>query len=1084
MYLKKLELLGFKSFAEKTVLNFEPGVAAVVGPNGCGKSNIFDSVRWVLGEQSVKAMRGSSMEDVIFNGTDERAGLGFAEVSLTFSNESKMLPIAFDEVTVSRRLFRSGDSEYLLNKTQVRLRDILELFMGTGIGAESYSLIEQGKIDMILSSRPEDRRMIFDEAAGITKYKSKKREAVNKLQDTENNLLRVNDIITEVRRQINSIERQAAKARRYKEKFEELKNLEVKLAKFQLDEFRSKKTDFSKLIEKLQEEERITEEKIAQSNNKLNEYNQKIEELQNSINEFKTQDLKFDNLIEKNTHHIQLNNERINEMSLQRERFTEQKAQLENRISAQKGKIEEFKAQLSSLESLDKQKNDSLQEKSTSLGEIAKTIKKAQEIIAKSKMKILDVSSNQSKIKNEIIEINTQIQTRLARKRRLGMEKSKVLTEKDGVQSNLDKLLEKIELIERDLGQLHSQRDATACEISNLGERVNAIGRKIKELQDKKLSLESQREFIAELKLKYEDMPGQMKAVFLADQKPINGSTGIIGKVSAVDDVKIKDSSILEGFSPGGNSGKFYRLICEAKYISLDPAQITKKIDELASQIQDLKQQEVLIRRAIESKEKKLIQIEENIHQKEIILSNEGTQKKAIEDELGKLKDEIDLVEVELSELNEKLTELQKKVDELSKQSNQIEQESQNLNQLISDNQKTISSKIDEREQTTVAIAQLKTEIDSIKDKKNAQHDTLSMLETALKDDYSESSLLEQEDKNSIKKAAELETELVNLKDEIQKIKVQKEALSKDLKEFYSRNENVISLVEEERQKLGVLESEHERIKKDSHDSQMSEQEINYKEQSIKDRISQTYKLNLDEVQTEKVGAVNVENLSDEIIKLKEKLDSFGTVNLVAIEEYEELKKRYEFLTNQHNDLLSAKDAINKTITKINRTTRVMFLETFEKIGTEFHTYFRLLFGGGDARLILIEPDDVLESGIEIVARPPGKKLQSIDLLSGGEKALTAIALIFGVFRVKPSPFCILDEIDAALDESNIGRFAHTLREFAKKSQFIVITHNKKTIVNADVMYGITMAETGISKIVSVKFGEKENKTTAMAGAV
>ena len=1081
MYLKRLELSGFKSFADKTVLNFQPGITAVVGPNGCGKSNIFDSVRWVLGEQSVKAMRGSNMEDVIFNGTDKRIGVGFAEVSLTFSNESKMLPIEYGEVTISRRLFRSGDSEYLINKTQVRLKDILELFMGTGIGAESYSLIEQGKIDLILSSRPEDRRLIFDEAVGITKYKSKKREALNKLKDTENNLLRINDIIIEVKRQIGSIERQANKARRYRERFEQLKDLEAKLSKHQINALMQKKNEISKMIDSSKENESTCTNKIEDSNTELKEYNLRLEELQENINQQKIQNLKFDNLIEKNTHHISINKERINETSLQKERFSEQQIQLKNRISSQQEKVEEFKKQIESLESLNKEKTDLLAQESISLNEISETIKKAQEVIAKSKVKVLDVASDQSKLKNDIIDITAQTQTHQARRRRLQLEKSKVGSECDNVKSDLDNLSKKIEVINLELGELNSQRDTRSSEIDSLKSQLNDLKRKIEDFKNQKLSLESQREFIEELKLQYEDIPGQMKAVFLTDQKPSEGSTGIIGKVGIVQPLERRDKAFFKKSFQDTGLENIYRLSCEAKFISLDPAQIIKRLDELAREIFESEKQEDAIKSQIESKEKELKRIGEDIHQKEINLSNEETQKKNVLEELAKLKDELSLVDVELSETSTKLADLKEKENRSNKENNALEKENQELNELIASNQKTISLKIEEREQTTVSIAQLKTELGSFKDKRNAQLDTLNMLRSALRDDYSELSLVEQEEKNSVKKSQDLEDELQGLQADIQKIKVQKEALNKGLEELYSRNENINSLVKKEQEQLSSSESELDKIKKDTYNFQILLQEINYKEQSIKDRIQQTYKLNLDDFQISTEERIEEASLSEEIAKLKEKLDSFGTVNLVAIEESEELKNRYEFLITQQNDLLTAKDALIKTISKINRTTKVMFLETFEKIATEFHAYFRMLFGGGDARLILIDPENVLESGIEIIARPPGKKLQNINLLSGGEKALTAIGLIFGVFKVKPSPFCVLDEIDAALDESNIGRFSYILKDFVKDSQFIVITHNKKTIVNANVMYGITMQETGVSKIVSVKLAEEEKEPVAVA---
>ncbi len=1076
MYLKRLEIFGFKSFAEKTVLNFEPGITAVVGPNGCGKSNIFDSMRWVLGEQSIKELRGSAMEDVIFNGTDSKAGLGFAEVNLTFSNESRMLPTDYDEVTVTRRLFRSGESEYLLNKTVVRLKDVLELFMGTGIGAEAYSLVQQGKVDLIVSARPEDRRIIIDEAAGITKYKSKKREALSKLQDTENNLLRINDIILEVKRQIASIERQANKARKYKEEFEKLKNLEIKLAKFQSSNFFSQVDEITKLLEFLKTQEAEQNQELEKLNQLLTAENNVALDLDQKISGVHGDDMKLENQIEMDIRQTGFNDERISGLAQSDERLAAQKSQLMERCRMQEEKISSLKSALAQLRETMERNCRALAEKKESLVTVGDEIRRAKEGIEEDEEHVLDLTAKQINIKNDQTEVMKEFQGFLARKRRLDLENDKVTQEKSDIDSRLIGINDNIASCLGKITDLKKEQETKNLVIGGLKANLSVVEKAIDDLEKKKLFLKSQREFIEELRVQYQDLSDPvLEATFLA-MIPLEKNKGIIGKIRDVRPLDPQKVAAVRSHFPQLQSEQLYEIICETKSIELDPQKITEKIDTLTREIdmQVLSRDGFLLE--IKREEDVANSITLTIHDLEKVMSSYEAQKNNIVEEVNKLTGELDLVSSELREARSAMATLKNKEDELNKKLAVVDEEVHGVQRQVKDKQGLIVSKSQEREDVTVVIAQLEKEIELSEDNEKGQHENLKIFEEAVVSGLAEIKQVDSEVAENQVKKQDITKEIESIKLKIEEYRAKRQSLQGIVDGYEKEKAEVALRVSEIQGNSASIFKKLEEIKKNVHAQEMHHQEISFNDKSIKDRLTQTYKINLDEVVLEAREEIKVDELINEIEQLRKRCDSFGQVNLVAIDEFDELKQRFEFLAKQQSDLLTAKEALHSTIGKINRTTRQLFLDTFTKVSEEFRIYFRMLFGGGEAQLVLVDPENVLESGIEIIARPPGKKLQNITLLSGGEKTLAAIALIFGVFKVRPSPFCVLDEIDAALDESNVGRFSYLLKDFAKISQFIVITHNKKTIANADVMYGITMQETGVSKIVSVKFAQSKEE--------
>jgi chromosome segregation protein len=1069
MYFKKLELIGFKSFCNKTTLHFEPGVTAVVGPNGCGKSNIFDSIRWVLGEQSAKSLRGSEMQDVIFNGTDAKEPLGMAEVTLTFDNEQRFFNIQHPEVNITRRIFRSGESEYMLNKTPVRLKDILDLLAGTGIGAESYSIVAQGKIDLVLSSKPEDRRLVFDEASGITKYKAQKRETMRRIEETEQNLLRVNDIILEVKRQISSLERQANKARKYKEVFEELKNKEINLSVLQKIGLFKQKDEITKQLAELGSRERELQDDIHQQQRESASHQSELKAQEENKVSIRSKIFDLENQIVRNKEHSGFNKERIAELTQSLMYLETQSAQLNHKITLDEEKLNTLKEEYACLKKTIETKSLMLVDKEAKINNISSSIKNSLEAISRSKKNIMELAARIANTKNEISDLSAKQQIYLARKKRLEVEKAKVFQESSIAEENLNNITQEAHSLKQTVEELMLK---ISCAKNNIEEEKLALANidlEISSLEKEKLTLESHKEFLEELKTKYEDMGETLNAVIYLDKLPTENVSGLVVKIKERINLNLKDM---------GSSGEVnFKLSGEAKPIELDTQKIAEKLARLQTNLDILKDNKQQKQRCMEEHDKTVLYLQEELRNQEISLANKQSSQQTILEQFNKIKDEEDLIVMELQDVQKEVSILQDNLSLSQNRLSELNNEHRVTEDLISGEEDSISKNSKSREEVLVVITQTKTELDALNKTIVSEEATFKILEDSFSLDKESLANVQKQIIDSQSKKESLELEIQDCESKIEEstkdIEKQKQALQEIEAQFMKAQEGASDIVRQiESDKL-----ELDKVKNSLHELQMQGKDIDYKYISIRDRMLGAYKVDLDSM-PDRDGDISggVNELLGEIDNLKAKLESYGTVNLVAIEEYDELKKRYDFLLQQQNDLLTSKESLHQAILKINRTTKQMFLETFEKVREEFRNYFRLLFSGGDAQLFLVDEQDPLESGIEIICRPPGKKLQNVLLLSGGEKSLSAIALIFAIFKVKPAPFCILDEIDAALDEANVDRFAGLLQEFVQYSQFIVITHNKRTIANADIMYGITMEESGISKIVSVKFAKSLEK--------
>jgi len=1122
MYFRRLEIFGFKSFAQKTVLEFQPGISAIVGPNGCGKSNVFDAIRWVLGEQSVKELRGSLMEDVIFNGTNQKAPLGFAEVSLTFSNESRILPIDHDEVIVTRRLFRSGESEYLINKNTSRLRDIVELFLGTGVGAEAYSLIQQGKVDLVVSAKPDDRRQIFDEAAGITRYKSRKKEALSKLEDTQNNLLRINDIVVEVKRQIATIERQAKKAQRYKQEFEVLKNYELIFARHQMARFDEEREAMAAAVRALQTQELELTKQLEELNNRIDHEGLQLEEIEERINGFKAKDIHLENEAAMNKRQISFNEERRQNIDETCQRLQADKASALARCSTHQIKIEEIKESLLRLTENLSGLQAKLRQKHIDLGVLTHSIDQAKASVAHVEKEILGLNGQQVRFKNQLTENMKRTMEALARKARLEHENSKINDEKVQVYQRCEDIKNVISKTQVQLQESWVDCNTRRQALEELKSRLCLQETLIDDLEKNHVFLLSQKEFIQKMQVQYQDIPDPVvEGRFLATVRPNDKQTGIIGKIK---NVRVKrpngfDFEQEDVVEDSQNPPELYEITYETKYVELDLRYLDDRIaviNEKLAQALGIKTQ---LNQEIQEQSNFVEEVLKNIQQQEKKFSVLEAQKNDIELVFGKLTGELDVISSEFTEAEDSLGLLKTQEVDLASALQGIGGQITRCQEDIKLKHEAIAAKDQERQELNIAVAQLEGELSACATKRKGFEDNLALHTQNLDRDLADINRFDSESRESEAKKIKIGEDIALLQQAIEELQRKKETLSVVLNEESAKKEEMSRRLNSLRNGIRGLEDEIIRIKTDTHHQQMRQQEVQFNQRAIKERLLQAYKIDWNQIQNEPESvlptrghvtegnvspstlpnetpsnvkategteptadhmdsrfrgndSVGIEELTVEIEKFKKRCESYGAVNLVAIEEFEELKGRYEFLTKQQSDLLTAREQLLSTIQKINRTTRQMFTDTFVKVNEEFKIYFRMLFGGGEAQLVLLDPDNALECGIDIVARPPGKKLQNISLLSGGEKALTAIALIFGVFKVNPSPFCVLDEIDAALDESNVDRFTKLLREFTKIAQFIVITHNKNTMNAADIMYGVTMQERGVSRIVSVKFNE------------
>lgn len=1060
MFLKELEIFGFKSFPEKVSLKFEPGTTVIVGPNGCGKSNLLDALKWSLGEQSIKSLRGSKMEDIIFNGTEKHPALNYAEVTLTFANEDKYLPIEYKEVGITRRLYRSGESEYLINKNPVRLKDVEALFMGTGIGEATYSFIEQGKIEVFLSYKPEDKRLIFDEASGIVKYKESRRETLKKLEETDENLLRLDDIISEVKRQIRYLERQVEKTRKFKECQVRLVEVEKKIAVLKFKGLEGKINVILEELNALKEKENSKDNELKENKTKWEELNLRLRDMRKELQGASSQVFSFTAQMETSREFINVSKQRISEVNERNAAIEQSKKNFAERVTLQEGRIEEEKNKLIHIEQEVNSIITQIEKLKTERESLLAKIEEAKGKIEKEKIQILELESKGVNIRNSTIELQTQVISLTNRKKRLSLDKAKIENLLSERKTTLEKLSLELADLDNKLSGLRHEKKNLVLKEQQLSSAKENLQAKLIEKDKKLVELNSYYDFLKDLRTKYDTFSASKKLTIIFDEEP--------------KDIKKLIISLKEAqFKREGN---VYKAVIEAKVISLEEEELKEKMDVIKKEIEALAQE----LKDTENQKKQIneqslvqnsqVEEEEKHHQKLF------QEKDTLSRDFARFNEEFELVEKEFDANRQDLESREIKQKELELEVASCEESLNISKSALANLQETISNSSKRINEIDVASAKHETHRQSLSREKESSNSRVLILCEEKENILKNLADMDKEKLDNIQKCETFSGEIQKLELSIGADKEKISVYSQKKEELEKEETGLLAKIEEDRKLLEAAESNLDELRSQVYNKKLETQSLDYEKEKIKDYLRQVYtvEFNADWLKEPFEANETLEKFNEDKDSLKKKLESLGDVNMVAIEEFDELKKREEFLDNQKNDLVTSKDELRKAIHKINKTSRELFLETFAKIEEEFKNNFRFLFGGGRAALILLDQDDVLESGVEIEVQPPGKKNQNIALLSGGEKALTTIALIFAIFKVRPSPICVLDEIDAPLDEANVDRFNHLLKQFSENSQFIVITHNKKTMSRADILYGVTMQEKGVSKLVSVKFAANE----------
>ena len=1179
MYLKRLELQGFKSFADKTILEFMPGITSVIGPNGSGKSNISDAIRWVLGEQSMKSLRGSKSMDIIFAGTQNRKSLGFAEASLVFDNTDGTLPIEYTEVIVTRKIYRSGETGYFINKTPCRLKDVLELFMDTGIGKDGYSIIGQGKIDEILSNKSEDRRHIFEEAAGIVKYRTRKEESEKKLEHTKLNLLRINDILTEIETNIEPLKTQSEKAKKYLNLREELKSIEIGLFLYNIQKYKKDLEDIVKedeiyqtqckdeegrleRIKQLKEELKTQIDEITNqienisnlgfesqkeiemlnsdinvantriNNNKENKirYEKEIEELQVRIQELqeevKQKEEKKDNLKQNREKFAKELEEKEKELA----EITKNLSQKELEIEAQKQQVEQNtdrkydlqaqnNTQDANYENDEKRQKQIKQEVTTQISELDSTRLKKEEI-AKD---FYDIDSKRNKVLKELEEMNTQKEqanekiknydtqiNTLTNEMRMKESRLRFLIEtereKEGYIKSVKSLLKDCENI-KELGKgMHGvlannievpEEYQTAIEmclgasLQNIVTDTEEDAKKLVEhLRKNNLGRASFLPITAVKGKKLDKIKGHEKGyigiasdLIKYDKKYEQIILNLLGRTVIVDNmdtaVKVAKQNAytfriitLEGdvinpsgaITGGSVAKKTVNILGRGKEIE----KLEKQVNELKQKIENIEKQKQDYIDSIENTLEIVVGLEKELQEMEITYA---TQKQRLES----IEENIDRIEKRIAKLKEEEQFLEKDKQEIQKKKQEIEEEIKNINTNTEELTKIITEYAELNKDTQKQVDDLNFDITNLKISVSSFDESEASMEEIKERIQTEIENTSKNIENKTRQIEEIKQDNFNLEKSIEETKEKIEQVKQDVESSSSKieqlkqdridkNDKLKKQEEEISNKFNIIEDLKAQIVKIEVRKTKLEEDI----QNIINKMWEEYELTPNAI-TDYQKPENITLTQKKVNGLRKEIKELGSVNIDSIEEYKNLKERYDFMCEQRVDLEDTMNKLRKIITDMTTIMKEQFKEQFELINKNFAEVFKELFGGGNANLTLTDEENILECGIEITVQPPGKKLQNMMLLSGGEKAFTAIALLFAILKINPAPFCVLDEIEAALDDVNVYRYAEYLKKFTKQTQFLVITHRKGTMEAADTVYGITMEESGISKLLSMK---------------
>lgn len=1181
MKLKKIELLGFKSFADKTVLPFHPGITAVVGPNGCGKSNISDAFRWVLGEQSAKSMRGHKMNDVIFAGTSTRKPLNFSEVTITLTDIEGKLPTEYEEVSVTRRLHKSGESDYLINRRPVRLKDVYDLFLDTGIGKNAFSIFEQGKIEQVINLSALERRYIFEEAAGILRFLQRKREALRRLQQTEQNIERVKDIHQEVERQIIVLEEQAEKAKVYKENKGELERLEIGLfvAKHENLERRRELTrekeesskkeidEAGKDLEKLEIERQNGNIRLVQAQKELQGQREKVFETR-SEKEIKTKERES-------------SEERLMEMVAKEQKWRheleemiEKRKQRQYEAEQTQKKQREVEEQLSGLEGAKKEQQEKVHLLEVDVG----TLRDRQHETQK---EFLQYLQKENQIESELKQATLRLEHNYERKKRIEEQQESLKEHLKGVLEAIQDKEEKIEAASAQISIMKEKFEYLDQQIDESNLQIKQTQEQLDEIYQVKAEQKARQSVLLRLRDEMEGFSSGTKKLLNESSNPtsplFNKLKGLYESLTPKDGGEMALSVVMrpyvqtlvvqsqEDFSAVVEFAKEknirdYSIICiENICIKDDTTQnegtksllehvqdnflanhflnnvyLVQNLDEAMNVVRTSRGAEVWTQEGIfvdcngvvfytsegennvflreaelKALEKKLEDLEAarsfaDEKLKEYIQLRSQQQARRTELDQMIRRDEMKLVEEKyaLQRLQSDHEKGEKEVEKEYSELFSLEQISSELKQLISNLNKEhveaeakaqgVQALVDSlNEQLEERVAALKIEQSNLKEKdvsfqkiadeKRKIVHMLNVFEVKDLESLQQEKRLEEEILSIKERQSQLQLSRVDYEQQLEEVeKVLAEVLEgcKELDEVVSvRREEITQLEKKTAEKREDLK----KIESSLYECGIQAAQMDSSREALESELQERYQLTIQDAKVKEITLEQaIEKTERDIRSLRRQMEAAGDINMTSIDEYDKYKERYEFLNQQIDDLSLSKDELVEIITQLDTESRKVFKETFEIIRENFKKNFQILFKGGESDLKFTEASDILEAGIEIVAKPPGKQMRSINLMSGGEKCLTATALLFAIFEVKPAPFCILDEIDAPLDDTNVERFVNVVKQFTDRCQFIIITHNKRTMAIADVLFGVSMQEKGVSKILSLEFSEEVEPEPAM----
>jgi chromosome segregation protein len=1171
MKIKRIEITGFKSFVERTVLDFDDGITSIVGPNGCGKSNVVDAIRWVMGEQSARNLRGRLMEDVIFGGSESRKPLGMAEVSLIMDNAAGMAPAAFREyaeIQVTRRLYRNGESDYLLNKTPCRLLDITELFMDTGVGTRAYSIIEQGKIGMIINAKPEDRRSLIEEAAGVTKFKARKKSALRKIDATRQNLLRLGDIVSEVRRQMNSLKRQAQRAVRFREFREELRELELQFGLRQYNALHEKAEQVGSSAEEQSWQVDAVTRQLEQAELDLEQARLSHAERDKEATQGQTGVFHLTSEIQQVESRLEFGGKEVDSLDRQQERIAAELTEIDRRLASadqeetalsriredqsllfaeEQTRLGESEGILLDLteqeESLGRQLEQARQRLYHLLAELTRMNSQQDEakrrlavladLTERNRQEAVAVTGQLERLQNSSSSLTTTLDA-------IEKERGSLVQRHQQLQDRQTSLKEQVEQVELDLLQRRevlSRQRSRLESLQQLEQNLEGYARGVKTLLSNAQHKARMKGLVADIL----DVPPRLEAAieavlgervqallpdnlenaqsalaylrdnegrctFLLPDCPaseppdmpgghalvdlLQGRSGFQGAVSRllsgvylVDELtgyfaqKIpfgvtlvtEDGNLLthRGEVTGGGRQALDQGLLHKKREMMD---LQKQVKSLDAEVAELNHKRETLRDESRATEDALRQTEQTLHQQEIRVVDSRKDLDGLMQEDARLQERVEVLSLEEEQLHEEHETLQRTLQTSTSTSASSEGEKRDLEAMVARLQEQLQGLRERVNEARQGVTALKVSLASLREREENSRNALTRL-ASLRDELRNRQLaLNRDALEAVERQAALRVEAQKLKVEMELLYRKRVAQENALAVLRERFEASRQEIEGRETELKQFRSRAQQLRDLLSSQQMQNRELQLEIEHMRQAFLERYRIDLaaPEVADRLDAAFDEDASAERRDYLLSRIDEIGEVNLMAIDEYQELEERYTFLTAQLEDLQTSLDGLQSAIAKINRTTRKRFRETFDLVNARFRELFPQLFNGGQAELRLTDENDLLETGIEVVAQPPGKKLQNVTLLSGGEKALTAVALIFSIFQIKPSPFCLLDEVDAPLDDANIGRFNDIVETMSNTSQFIIITHNKRTMEIADNLYGITMEEPGVSKLVSV----------------